>query len=435
MAGAPSASGGSPETADGGSGAAVEPGPKGDSRETGAGPAPFDGAEGPDAESRLAGGAPEQEAAAGPAADAAMPGGAGPATAETRWDRAPAGAGAVAAGAQDRGEEESPQPEQDGINARHPLARDILLHPTRWNIWPAVAVLRWLLRSTAGRARRLVYRSRPSLAFSPAEIEDVAFGEDGVDLVLYSPGLATPESPLPHADVERIIHDRRKGGGLARFLDMPVDRLMHAVETSLVHTSSAFAYARGGRSAALRSTAALAGLTAPLAADPGGVLEDTRQREEGGAAALASLFLGPISPSGLAGCLRTVTGCETTIREFTGEEVRILHPVTIGRSFGGLLGSRCRLPSAGVRAIIRGDARSLVWARDLKRRESLYRLARAFVGSVSPLVRIYLRLAARDVPSAALDGQAQLGGLAVMKGAEGFVLVPLADPAWYDDAD
>ncbi len=315
------------------------------------------------------------------------------------------------------------------VDARHPLARDVLLNPTSWKIWPAVAVLRWLLRGSAASARRLVYRSRPSLAFTPAEIEDVAFGEEGVDLVLFAPGLAAPGSPLPYSDIERIIHDRRKGGGLARFLDMSVDRFMHAMENSLVNSSSAFAYARGGRSTSLRMAASLAGLTAPLAAEPNGVLEDTRQHEEGGAAALISLFVGPISASGLAGCLRTVTDREVMIREFAGATVRVARPTRVGGTLSGLLGAKCFLREAGVEAIIRGDAETLRWVQDTQRRDSLYRLARAFIGSASPEVRIYLRVDANDVPPAALDGKAQLGGLAMLGEAEGQVLVQLSDPA------
>lgn len=319
-------------------------------------------------------------------------------------------------------------PAPGDVSFKQPIARDILLNPHKWRIWPAVAALRWLMRGASEGAKRLVYRARPTLAFTPAEIDDIAFSEGGVDLVLYAPGLASPGSPLPYSDIERIIHDRRNGGGLARFLDMPVDRFMHAVENSMVNTSSSFAYAQGGRSASLRISAALAGMTAPLAAEAGGALLDQRGREEGGAAALISLFVGPISASGLAGCMRTVTGRETVVREFTGDTVRVARPTRIGGPLRGLLGSHCFLNAAGVEVIIHGNVDSIIWAQETRRRESLYQLARAFIGSATPSVKILLRLEGPAVPSAALDGKAMLGGLAVLGKTEEQVYVPLASP-------
>jgi len=40
------------------------------------------------------------------------------------------------------------------VDISHPLAQEIILDPSRWSIWPAVAVLRWLLKRATRDARR-----------------------------------------------------------------------------------------------------------------------------------------------------------------------------------------------------------------------------------------------------------------------------------------
>ena len=45
----------------------------------------------------------------------------------------------------------APAHEEDALELGHPLARDVMLNPSRWRLWPAVAVLRWLLRKTTRR--------------------------------------------------------------------------------------------------------------------------------------------------------------------------------------------------------------------------------------------------------------------------------------------
>ena len=49
-------------------------------------------------------------------------------------------------------------PELDDL--RHPLAQELLFNPTAWAVWPAVALLRWLLRSRQGMDRGMIYPAR-----------------------------------------------------------------------------------------------------------------------------------------------------------------------------------------------------------------------------------------------------------------------------------
>ena len=315
----------------------------------------------------------------------------------------------------------------DAPDADHPLAQDILLNPSRWRIWPAVAVLRWMLRGATQRDRRIVYRSRPSLSFAGSEIDDVAIEGGQVNLVLTAPGLAAPGSPLPTSDIARIMEDRRRGGALATWLDGPGDRFMHAVETAHARNNAAFALATGGRIEALYSVSRLVGLTAPLAAHADGRLADAYVDEPLGAVGLAGLFVGPVSASGLGELLRTFTNLPVEVDEFTGAETPVLRPARMGSPLGRILGRTCRLPAAGIEVIVSGgsetDARG--WAEDPVRRRSLHLLALVYIGSPSPAVRLFLTLAPDNVPPAALDGKATLGGMAVLGRAERPVRLPL----------
>ena len=315
----------------------------------------------------------------------------------------------------------------------HPLVVDLMLEPHRWEIWPAVAVLRWVLRSaSASMDRRITYRSRPSLSFSPSEIDNIALPSieaGGIELTLNAPGLAAPGSPLPTADIARIINDRRNGGALALWLDAPTDRFMQAVEASEARFNAAFALATGGHVTALQVCADLVGRSAPLGAAAGGALFDLfGRRATGNAQGLAAMFCGPVSAAGLASVFRAFTGLEVHIEEFAGEELIVLHPARVGGPFHVLLGSTCRLPSAGVEVHIEGGDRSEAqdWARDPVRRSSLYLLALSYIGSTSPAARVFLHLEPDNAPPAALDGKAAFGGLAVLGKADRPVTLPLA---------
>ena len=298
----------------------------------------------------------------------------------------------------------------------HPLVQDLLLNPTRWRIWPAVALLRWLQRRTGRQGLRLVYRSQPSLSFVGSEVNDVGMREDCLELTLNSPGLATAGSSLPAADIARIIADQREGGGLSAWLDGPGDLYMQVLEAMQAQSNTAFALMIGGRISAHDFAADIVGRTATLAAGPGGALYDCRGYEPEGAVGLAGLFLGPITASGLGELFRAFTGLPVRVEEFAGAEVTTARPARVGRPMGMMLGATCRLPSAGVEVHIEGgsEPRSQEWARDPVRRWSLHLLALSYVGVPSPVVRLFLWLDAENAPPAALDGSAAFGGLVLL---------------------
>ena len=302
----------------------------------------------------------------------------------------------------------------------HPLAQDLMLKPTRWRVWPAVAVIRWLQRKLRRERRRLIYRSEPSLGFAASEVRDLALHSEYIELTLSAPGLATMGSPLPAADISRIISDRRDGGALSLWLDGVGDGFMHVLEAMQSQSNAAFALLTGGQIEAHAMVADMVGRSAALRAEPGGALHDTRWRVPEGAIGLVGLFLGPISASGLAGLFGAFTSLPVRITEFAGAEVTTRQPARVGRPFGMMLGAKCRLPSAGVEVHIEGgsDPREQEWARDPVRRSSLQRLASSYVGAPSPVVRVYLWLEAGNVPCAALAGDTALGGLAVLGGSD-----------------
>ena len=315
----------------------------------------------------------------------------------------------------------------------HPLIVDLMLEPHRWELWPAVAVLRWLLRkASANMNRRIIYRSRPSLSFSPSEIDNIALPSvetGGIEVTLNAPGLAAPGSSLPTADIARIVNDRRNGGALALWLDAPTDCFMQAVEASEARFNAAFALATGGHVMALQVCADLVGRSAPLGAAAGGALFDLFGRSAaGGAHGLAPMFCGPISAAGLASVFQAFTGLAVHVEEFAGGELIVLRPARVGGPFHVLLGSTCRLPSAGVEIHVEGGDRREAqdWARDPVRRTSLYLLALSYIGSTSPAVRVFLHLEPDNAPPAAFDGKAAFGGLAVLGRADRPVTLPLA---------
>lgn len=379
--------------------------------------------------------APEGDAAEpdGPAASVATPeadGGAPvpvPAAAATGSDDSPEDASPEDA----RPEDASPEKAESDMD--HPLIREILLDPSRWRIWPAVAVLRWLLRRTSRAAMRMVYRSRPALRFPTAEVDDVAIEPQGVELTLTAPGVAAHGSPLPSSDIARIIADARQGGGLGQWLDAMGDRFMHVVETAQARHNAGFAVATGGQVEAQTSVAEITGRSMPLGAFAGGVLAPASRGLDGdyaslGALGLAAMFYGPPSASGLAQAVSAFTGLPVHVEEFAGAEVAVLRPARLGAPIGAMLGSSCMLPAAGINVVIEGgrEPRAQEWARDARRRASLGYLARTYIGSASPQARIFLTLEVGNAPPAALDVYTALGGLAVLGEANETIRLPLA---------
>ena len=294
----------------------------------------------------------------------------------------------------------------------HPLAQDLLLKPTGWRVWPAVAVIRWLQRKLQRERRRLIYRSEPSLGFAASEVRDLALHSEYIELTLSAPGLAAMGSPLPPTDIFRIISDRRDGGALSFWLDGIGDGFMHVLEAMQSQSNAAFALLTGGQIEAHTVVADMVGRSAPLRAEPGGALYDTRWRVPEGAIGLVALFLGPISASGLAGLFSAFTSLPVRITEFAGAEVTTRHPARVGRPFGMILGAKCRLPSAGVEVHVEGGSEpsEREWARDPVRRRSLHRLASSYIGAPSPVARVYLWLDGGNVPPAALAGDTAFGG-------------------------
>lgn len=313
---------------------------------------------------------------------------------------------------------------EDAEDARsHPLARDLLFNPTTWRIWPAVAILRWMLR----RARRvgdLMFRSKPSIAFAGAEIQDVALQEGHIDLVLSAPGLAAPGSSLPLADIARVVADMQPPGrgALAAWLDGPGNRFMQAVEAAQARNNAAFALATGGRIEALKLFAELAGRSAPLTAHRGGRLVSFLAAEPNGAIGLGALFIGPASASGLAALVAAFTSLPVQVQEFTGDETPVLRPARLGQPIGQVLGRSCHLASAGVAVIINGgsDEKSQAWATIPERRQSLSMLCGTYIGSATPTAQLFLELNANNVPLATL-GMSALGVASVLGPPKGRV--------------
>lgn len=309
----------------------------------------------------------------------------------------------------------------------HPLVSELMLHPYRWRIWPAVAVLRWLQRLLPN-APRLVFRSRPSLSFAGSEVHDLTIDENSIGLVLNAPGLATAGSPLPASDIARIIADRHQGGALSTWLDGPGDRFMHLLEEAQRRSNTAYALVAGGGVEALALTRDLVGRSALLNADPDRTLSAAIDEDPEGAVGLAGLFLGPASAAGLRALFSTVTSLPVRVGEFAGADIATAHPAFMGGPMGLILGMTCELPSAAVEVHLDGGPRpeAREWARKETCRQSLHLLATAYVGAPSPEVRVFLWLDGSNAPAAALDDDTALGGLAVLGTSDEPVCLPLA---------
>ena len=336
------------------------------------------------------------------------------------------GTGPAAGEAQ--GDDAAPD-EAGGATPSHPLAADLLLDPTRWSLWPAVAILRWLLRESRGKRRGLMYRSAPSLGFPASEVRDVVVGTDGIDLTLTSPGIASPGSPLPTSDIARIVADTYSPGrgALAAWLDGPGDRFMQALEAARSRYSAAFSLATGATGMdALRQTACLVGRSAPLRADPGHRLDEGLWVEPEGAAGLGACFLGHPSARGLAEAAGAFTGLPVRVEEFSGARVRVMRPARLGAPMMRMLGTHCTLSTAGIDVIVDGgtDARARRWAKDPVRRRSLRLLCGRYVANRSISAGLFLDLRSGNTEPATL-GESALGGMAVLGHPSTTVRLPL----------
>lgn len=321
-----------------------------------------------------------------------------------------------------REEEEPAARDEAGAAAdpgkEHGLAHELFRYPHNWRVWPAVALLRWLLRyHRQGHRRRLIYRSLPTLSFQANEIHDIGFDKDSIDLTLTAPGIASPGSPLPTSDIERIVRDRTPPGrrALSTWLDGPTDIFMQIVEVAKVRYNSAFALATGGGDPAVRLISDLAGHSAPLRALPGQQLDRQFGPVPEGAVGLAAFFATPPSADGLAALLNAFSGVPTRVEEFTGGRVRSLRPAMIGAPMMRMLGTYCELPTAGADVIIEGgdNREARRWASDPKRVASLRLLCERYVGNPAIEIGLFLELNSVNIDSASL-GEAMLGGMAVL---------------------
>ncbi len=310
----------------------------------------------------------------------------------------------------------------------HPLVQDLLLNPSRWRIWPAVAVLRWMQRGMPRDKQRLIYRSIPSLAFPASEISDIAVSTAYSELFHTGLGLAGPGSPLPTADVEHIVMNHRRNGALTMWLDGPSDRFLHAVEAAQAYYNAAFCMAIGDETRSLRLVCDLAGYAMPFAAYPGGQLATLTGQRVPTATGLAAVFLMPPTASGMRELFSAFTGLPAIVTEFAGDSIRVLRPARMGGRMRMALGTQCHSPAAAVEIDIDGgsEPENRNWARQSARRRSLHLLARSYIGTSPPVARIFLRLQPGNAPPAALDGQSALGGMAVLGRASSPVRLPLA---------
>ena len=315
----------------------------------------------------------------------------------------------------------------------HPLIRDLLVNPTRWRIWPAVALLRWMIRG--GRStRRLVYRSHPSLAFSPSPVHDVGLAQDRIELTLASPGLASPGSPLPTAEVDRIVRDARApgGGAMLAWLDGLTDRLMQVVEEAETKANAAFCLAMGGEVESVRGVCQIVGGSAPLNARADGSLgpASAADGEPSGAVGLGRMFIGPVSAAGLEAIVNAFTALPVHVEEFVPVSMPASNCARFGGRLGdGVLGRTCEVAGGGVDVVLDGtaDAAATQWTRGA-RVEALHTLCGSYIGSSSPTANVLLDLDARHVPPATLDGTTTLGMLALLGSGQGRLRIRLPMP-------
>ena len=302
---------------------------------------------------------------------------------------------------------------------RHPLVQDLLLNPTRWRLWPAMAIIRWLQRQMRKNSIRIVYRTRPTLSFPASEIADIYFVRPNeLQIVVNALGLANAGSALPSADVARIIADYRSGGALASWLDMVADRMLHAAETSVAQSVSPFACAMGGFPEADSVLPSLVGHDGVLAESRPDGLSLSRRAGARRLTALGALFLGVPTAHGLARAFEGFTSLHARVIEFTGAPLDVSRPARLGAGFGRVLGSRRIVAEAGVTVRLNDGPTcedAVAWASDPVRIRSLYELARTYIGDASPEPSIELVVRTDELsPLAPGARNALLGGCAML---------------------
>ena len=310
-------------------------------------------------------------------------------------------------------------PEEGKAALRHPLVQDLLLNPTRWRLWPAMAILRWLQRQMRKNRIRVVYRTRPTLSFPASEIADIYFVRpDQLQIVVNALGLANAGSALPSADIARIIADYRSGGALALWLDMVADRMLHAAETSVAQSVSPFACAMGGFPEAVSVLPSLVGHDAVLAESLPDGLSVSHRAGARRLTALGALFLGVPTAHGLARAFEGFTSLHARVIEFTGAPLDVSRPARLGAGFGRVLGSRRIVAEAGVTVCLNDGPAcedAVAWASDPVRIRSLYELARTYIGDASPEPSIELVVRTDELsPLAPGARNALLGGCAML---------------------
>ena len=310
-------------------------------------------------------------------------------------------------------------PEKGKAALRHPLVQDLLLNPTRWRLWPAMAILRWLQRQMRKNRIRVVYRTRPTLSFPASEIADIYFVRPNeLQIVVNALGLANAGSALPSADIARIIADYRSGGALASWLDMVADRMLHAAETSVARSVSPFACAMGGFPEADSVLPSLVGHDGVLAESRPDGLSLSRRAGARRLTALGALFLGVPTAHGLARAFEGFTSLHARVIEFTGAPLDVSRPARLGAGFGRVLGSRRIVAEAGVTVRLNDGPTcedAVAWASDPVRIRSLYELARTYIGDASPEPSIELVVRIDELsPLAPGARNALLGGCAML---------------------
>ena len=310
----------------------------------------------------------------------------------------------------------------------HPLIQDLMLNPSGWRLWPAVALLRWMLRDTHS-VERLAYRSHPSLSFSPSEVRDLSLDPDRISLTLSAPGLASPGSALPTSDVERIVRDSQvSSGAMAAFLDGLTDRLMHAVEDAEARSNAAFCLAMGGRVEPAEMALDIVGRSAPLNVEPDGSVRSADPSEPvRGGVGLGQMFVGPTSAAGLEAIMSAFTGCPVRVSEFVPVLLPTAQRSCLGRPLGfGALGVTCEVVTGGVDVIIDGRdaAHAHVWTEDVRIR-SLHTMARSYIGAPIPRARFFLDLNSSRVSPASLGEASTLGRMSLLGEGSGDLRIPL----------
>lgn len=310
-------------------------------------------------------------------------------------------------------------PEEDRTALRHPLVQDLMLNPTRWRLWPAMAIIRWLQRQMRRNRIRIVYRTRPTLSFPASEIADIHFVRPGdLQVVVNALGLANAGSALPCADVARVIADHRSDGGLALWLDMVADRMLHAAEASVAQSVSPFACAMGGFPEADTVLPSLVGHDGAVSESRSDGLLRSRRAGARRLNALGALFLGVPTAHGLARAFEGFTSLHARVVEFTGASLDVARPARLGAGFGRVLGSRRIVPEAGVTVRLNDGPTcedAVAWASDPVRIRSLYELARAYIGDASPEPSIELVVRTDELsPLAPGSRNALLGGCAML---------------------